>query len=106
MCVQLHANHAGITLSGLAAEAAEGGIDIKFLGSMLFSRCVSGTRVIVPGELKSICDVDFIVSKTLFGVLDKSLANFHGKDTQYVRAFFCEGEKHQHIPRGERSQFN
>ena len=53
----------GVTLSGLAAkiEAAgsPAGLDTKFFGSMLFSRSVSGTRVVTGRDCKAITGIDF-----------------------------------------------
>ena len=50
----------GMTLGRLAELAAAAGADIKMLGSMLFTRCVSGTRVLVPGTAaKSIAGFEF-----------------------------------------------
>lgn len=54
----------GITLSTLAAKIEEAGhpagLDTKFFGSMLFSRSVSGTRVVTGRDAKSISGVDFV----------------------------------------------
>ena len=36
-----------------------GGFDETYLGSMLFTRCVSGTRVVRRGEVKTICGIKF-----------------------------------------------
>ncbi len=41
----------GVTLDGFAAA----GVDPSLIGSMLFTRCVSGTRVVVSGEEATIC---------------------------------------------------
>lgn len=59
----------GITLDGLARPIADGenegdylnavSKDISKFGAMLFSRCVSGTRVVPRGELKTMGEHDF-----------------------------------------------
>lgn len=49
----------GMSLSNLATVGNEPA-DLKFLGSMLFTRCVSGTRVVIPGEGKTVAGHDFI----------------------------------------------
>lgn len=46
----------GVSLAGLAAE---GGGGVSFFGSMLFSRCVSGTRVVAPGKRQDVGGVVF-----------------------------------------------
>lgn len=58
----------GITLDTFdnTSENGEGGsggknsMDATYLGSMLFTRCVSGTRVIRKGEVKTICGYEFL----------------------------------------------
>lgn len=45
--------------AGAAASSAGGAPSPAFLGSMLFTRCVSGTRVVPRGQLKSVGGVDF-----------------------------------------------
>lgn len=45
--------------NGAAASPAAGAPASAFLGSMLFTRCVSGTRVVPRGQHKSVGGVDF-----------------------------------------------
>ena len=45
--------------NGGAAISATGAPASAFLGSMLFTRCVSGTRVVPRGQLKSVSGVEF-----------------------------------------------
>jgi len=50
------------TLDGLSADAGGGGggdSGPSFLGSMLFQRCVSGTRVVTTGEPKTVAGIPF-----------------------------------------------
>jgi|AntAceMinimDraft_1070359.scaffolds.fasta_scaffold28267_2 O-phospho-L-seryl-tRNASec:L-selenocysteinyl-tRNA synthase len=49
----------GMSLAGLAAEGGGVGGGISFLGSMLFSRCVSGTRVVAPGNRQEVGGIVF-----------------------------------------------
>ena len=44
----------GVTLSALGAQLEAPDKDLSFLGSMLFQRCVSGTRVIPQGGTKTV----------------------------------------------------
>ena len=41
------------------AKLSEDGKDVSFFGSMLFSRCVSGTRVVAPGKRQDVGGVVF-----------------------------------------------
>ncbi|GMH40742.1 hypothetical protein BSKO_08646 [Bryopsis sp. KO-2023] len=52
----------GLTLSTLKTEAREGQTaskDVTYFGSMLWSRCVSGTRVVARGKRQSVAGVEF-----------------------------------------------
>jgi len=49
----------GVTLSGLAADAGGDEAGTSFFGSMLFSRAVSGTRVVAPGKTQDVGGVKF-----------------------------------------------
>lgn len=49
----------GMTLSNLATMSSDPA-DLKFLGAMLFTRCVSGTRVVISGEKKTVAGQDFV----------------------------------------------
>eukprot|EP00039_Didymoeca_costata_P007386 m.99126 g.99126 ORF g.99126 m.99126 type:complete len:473 (-) comp13666_c0_seq3:83-1501(-) len=49
----------GMSLGNIKKIGDKHGKDIKFLGSMLFSRCVSGTRVVLTNEKKTIADHKF-----------------------------------------------
>ena len=44
---------------GGAAETPSKDMDQTYLGSMLFTRCVSGTRVVRRGEVKKVCGLEF-----------------------------------------------
>lgn len=48
----------GITLNGLCEKDASSS-DVTALGAMLFSRCVSGTRVVPTGTEKKVCGILF-----------------------------------------------
>lgn len=54
----------GMSLASLAMEGSGGGgggggVGVSFFGSMLFSRCVSGTRVVAPGKRQEVGGVVF-----------------------------------------------
>ncbi|ETN99363.1 hypothetical protein RFI_38118, partial [Reticulomyxa filosa] len=48
-----------LTLTCLTTENQKDMTNISKLGSMLFSRCVSGCRIVVPGEKKKIGNFQF-----------------------------------------------
>ncbi|MEW5314094.1 MAG: hypothetical protein WDW38_005614 [Sanguina aurantia] len=49
-----------MTLDRCAEVAAAAGSSITFLGAMLWSRCVSGTRVVAPGKVQQLCGCTFV----------------------------------------------
>lgn len=56
----------GITLDSLGLDSSDeqekktANSDITYFGSMLFTRCVSGTRVVPPGQIKEIAGHKFV----------------------------------------------
>jgi len=47
----------GMTLNSFDSSGSKH--DATYLGSMLFTRCISGTRVVRKGEVKTICGIEF-----------------------------------------------
>lgn len=49
----------GVSLEGVDGREGTPGANVSFFGSMLFSRCVSGTRVVAPGKRQEVGGIMF-----------------------------------------------
>ncbi|KAL3937936.1 MAG: hypothetical protein SGBAC_007058 [Bacillariaceae sp.] len=96
----------GMTLDGLARSKTDDESEAEYLqsvakqissfGAMLFSRCVSGTRVVPRGEVKTMGDHDFVgfgSSTSNFGHAYMTAACAIGVSTQELDEFFVRLDK-------------